>query len=924
MGQITSGIGLVSGINSGSIISQLIALDARPVTQLQNRITTNTSQKSAYSDLLTKLNALKTVGTTLTNANSFQAATVVSSDEKILTAIAANGAATGTYQLQVAQLVSSQQAVTDGFADPNQTKIGAGTLTISQGGGELSSQTTLATLNGGAGVGRGVFRITDRSGKTAAIDISSAITLDDVVRDINTSLDISVKASVGKNGIVVTDLTGQSNIPPAVGQPTPPNLIIQDLGNGHTAADLGIVGSVAANNLTGARINTIGRATALAQINDGRGVGTASAGDDFRIQAGDGSTFDINLATAKTIGQVLKAINTATAGKVVAAVGADGSGIRLTDTTGGGGSFGVAALNSSNAAADLGIAGNGIAGVINGGRLIASLNSTLVSSLNGGAGIPLGSVGIVDRTGATATVDLSGATSVQDILDTLNQSGIGIKASLNSSGNGLQLSDTSGGTGPLKFFEVGSTTAAALGLKGEYDNTVTAVSGSNLHRQFVTANSLLQNFNGGKGVAPGKFRITGSNGAQSEIDLSNGNYVTIGDVLKTINSRNLGVTAGINANGNGILLTDTGGGPSQLKVENTSGTPASDLNIVGTATNQTLDGAFEKTIAVDANDTLSSVQTKINGLGFGVTASILNDGSGATPYRLSLNARNTGRDGRFIFDAGATGLAAHNLIEAQNAAVFIGGQHAAQPLLVTSSSNQITNVIKGVTIDLNNASPNPVTLSISKDPTAISTQLKSFTDGFNAVITQINTLTTFDTKTNKPGLLLGESTVQSIQSNLYDLYNGVVKNAGRYKILGDVGVGITDKAQLTFDIAKFSSSFGTDPTAVQNLFTQTTSGLGTLISNAIGKLTDPVSGSIPIENKAIDSQNQSFQDRITQLNDQLAAKKTRLTKQFANMETILAGLQSQQAALGSLGTLSTVGSTSNRSSSGSSSTSTGA
>ena len=457
MGQITSGIGLVSGINTGSIITQLIALDAAPVKQLQNRITTNTSQKSAYADLQTKLNSLKTVGTTLTNANSFQAATATSSDDKVLTATAANGAAAGTYQLQVAQLVSSQQAVTDGFADPNQTKIGAGTLTISQGGGELSSQTTLATLNGGAGIGRGVFRITDRSGKTAAIDISSAITLDDVVRDINTSLDISVKATVGKNGLVLTDLTGQSNTPPAPGQPTPPNLIVQDLGNGHTAADLGIVGSVAANSLTGTSFNTIGRATALARINDGRGIRTASAGDDFRIQAGDGSTFDINLATAKTIGQVLDAINKVTAGKVVAAVRTDGSGIRLTDTTGGGGSFGVAALSGSNAASDLGIAGTGIAGTISGSPLIASLNSTLISSLNGGSGIPLGSIGLVDRSGATATGNLSGATSVQDLINTFNQSGVGIKASLNSSGNGIQLIDTTGGTGPLKVFDVAST-----------------------------------------------------------------------------------------------------------------------------------------------------------------------------------------------------------------------------------------------------------------------------------------------------------------------------------------------------------------------------------------------------------------------------------------------------------------------------------
>src|SRR5438094_318205 len=144
MGRITSGIGLVSGINSQSIIDQLISLESAPKTLLQARIDAATRQKDAYNDLRTKLDDLKSVGATLTNPLTFQAATTASSDEHVLTATAANGAAVGTFQFQVARLVSAQQAVTAGFADPNQTKVGAGTLTISQGGGELNSRTNLS------------------------------------------------------------------------------------------------------------------------------------------------------------------------------------------------------------------------------------------------------------------------------------------------------------------------------------------------------------------------------------------------------------------------------------------------------------------------------------------------------------------------------------------------------------------------------------------------------------------------------------------------------------------------------------------------------------------------------------------------------------------------------------------------------------
>ena len=497
MGQITSGIGLVSGINSGQIITQLLALEGRPVNQLQTRIASNNAQKSAFTGLKSQIDALKTVGTTLTNPTSFQAAATDSSDPTVLTASAASGAATGTYQLQVTQLVSSQQAISGGFADPNQTKVGAGTITIGLGGGELTSQTALSVLNGGTGVRRGVFRITDRSGKSQAIDISTAVTLDDVLKKINTALDITVRATAGKNGIVLTDQTGD----------TTHKLVVQDLGDGHAAEDLGIVGNVAANSITGTTVNTIGHATALSQLSDGRGVRTADSGDDFSVQAGDGTTFNVNLGAAKTVAQVLDSFNHASGGAVTATISDDGSGFTLTDNTNSG-TITVTALNHSNAAADLGIAGTGGGGTLVGKGLVASLDSTLISSLRGGTGIPLGRIGIVDRAGELTTLDLSHAVSVQDIVDQINNVGLKLTASVNNSSGGIQINDGTGGAGSLRIYDIGSTTAAALGIAGVFNSDT--VNGANLHRQYISSSTLLSDYNGGKGVTPGKFTITSS------------------------------------------------------------------------------------------------------------------------------------------------------------------------------------------------------------------------------------------------------------------------------------------------------------------------------------------------------------------------------------------------------------------------------
>ncbi|HSV13992.1 MAG TPA: flagellar cap protein FliD N-terminal domain-containing protein, partial [Tepidisphaeraceae bacterium] len=639
-GTITSGVGLISGINTSSIIDQLMALESKPKDLLQTQIDSTNQQKLAYTDLVARLTSLQITGQTLEKPSNFQAAKTTSSDENVLTATASNGAAIGSYSLQVARLTTTQQMVSDGFTDFNSTPIGAGTITIEQGGGEVSSQTTLAQLNGGAGVNRGQFRITDRSGASSVIDTSADVTVDDVLRKINTSLDVSVRATLQGDKIVLNDTSGKAAN----------DLIVQDLGSGTAAADLGIAGNVAGNALTGTDVNYVGRNTLLNQINDNRGIRRAASGNDFDVTVSDGSTISVNLATAKSIGDVIDAINTAGGSKLKADIVPGSNGLRLTDTSGGGGSLSIAQTNGSQAAQDLGLLANPTGSVINGGDIVAGIDTSLISSLRGGSGLSLGQVSFTDRAGHSRTVDFAGASGVQDILDRINNAGGGLQltASLKDSGNGIEITDTSGGSGNIVIADNGGgQTATQLGIAGTFNAATPAVLGANLQKQWITSNTLLSTLNGGKGISKSQFKITNSLGQVSTIDLSSANVTTVGDVLYRINNPPLnGVTASINANGDGILISDTSAGAGKLTIADLGGTAAADLNIKGAATGTTIDGSYEKTITISANDTLATVQTAINNLNFGVTASVINDGSGTAPYRLSLTAKNSGRSGR--------------------------------------------------------------------------------------------------------------------------------------------------------------------------------------------------------------------------------------------------------------------------------------
>ena len=802
--------------------------------------------------------------------------------------------------------MTTQQSISAGFADFDTTTVGAGTITIERGGGELVNQTLLSQLNGGAGARRGMFRITDRSGATAIIDTTAAVTLDDVVKKINTSLDVSVKATIDGDRLVLTDLTGK----------TASNLVVADLADGKAAADLGIVADESSTTIAGTDINFLGSQTLLDQVNDGRGVRRAASGADFRITARDGTTIDVALGATRTVGEVIDAINAVGGTKVKADVAPGENGIRLTSTSGGTGTFSVTALNDSAAAADLGIGTSTNSSVINGDPVLAGLNTVLVSSLRGGSGLTLGKLSITDRAGASATIDLGSAKTVQEILDRIsNNAAIDVTASLKPSGNGIQITDDTGEVGSLVISDVTSGTATTLGIAGTFGTTVTAVQGANLQRQWASANTLLKDYNGGKGVTPGRFKIKNSDGLTVTIDLSAPGTIKLGQVIDKINAAGIGVTASINANGDGLLLTDTAGGAAKLTVEEVDATTAADLNIKGVAAATTIDGSFEKTITVAATDTLAEVQKKITDLGFGVSASIINDGTGLAPYRLSMTAKNTGRDGRVVIDAGATSLGTRNLVEAQNAAVFLGSEGAEQPLLITAGQNQVAGVIQGVTIELHGVSDNPVTLGVTRTPDKLVEDLTKFTDSFNELADKLKELTKFDVDTKERGLLLGESSVQTVETLSYSTFTSAVTSAGRFRVLRDVGIRLVDGGKIEFDESKFREAYAADPDSVQKLFSasdtttdvngkQTVNGIGIgwLMETSFSRLIDPVDGVLTREGKTLDQTTHDFQDRIDALDKRLEQKRARLERQFAQMESVLANLQSQQSALGALQT----------------------
>ncbi len=910
MGQITSGVGLVSGIPIADLVDQLIAIEARPKQLVEQRIAVLQSQQVAFAGINANLLNLKLSAGAFASNNTFNTTSSASSDESVLTVTSSSSATPGTYSFVVDRLVTTQQMISTGRADQNVTAVGAGTLTFEFGDARLDTDTDLTILNGGAGVTRGKIRITDRSGASAVIDLSRIQTVNDVISEINNASGISVTASVSGDSFVIDDNSGS----------TTTSLSVSDVAGSGTTATLGLDAAAVGDTLTGSQVGRITSSTSLSLLNDGQGVDISqTVPNHFQITRRDSTTHTIDLTGVTTVGELLTAIDTQTGSVVTAAIDAAGTGIELTDTGADlGTTFEITALNSSNAAADLGILGtdgNGD-GVIESGRLLATLNSKLVKNVNGGSGATLGTIRITDRAATATDIDLSSAGSVGEVISRINSSGASVVASLNQAGNGLLITDQTGSTAnDLIIADVSGTAAADLSLAGSY--TADEADSGNLQFRYINGNTLLASLNGGLGVSSGQFTITDSSGSQATVDLSQGNETTVQDVIDEINSRGLQINARVNDNGDGILIEDTGPGTVTLTVAEDGSTTARDLGLLGeaAAAGQDLDGSFEKTVTIDADDTLQDVVTKIGDAGLDVSATIINDGSAAAPFRLSLSATRSGKAGAFVFDDGAIDFGVTTLSQGKDAVIFFGSDDPATGIAIRSSTNTLNSVVPGATIDLNGTSATAEQVTISRDDSAITSAVQAFVENFNGVIDQLDSLDSFDAETETRGLLLGDSTISVVRGALFRMANGVNSDlTGQFTTLSQVGIRVGSGARLEFNETTFLAALEDDRDAVEQVFTfketETDSDTGDVtiteagilprFDELIDTLTDVDTGTLTLRIEAITVQVELGNDRVEQLDIGLAAKRARLEAQFLAMELAIAQLQTQSTALASL------------------------
>jgi flagellar hook-associated protein 2 len=272
----------------------------------------------------------------------------------------------------------------------------------------------------------------------------------------------------------------------------------------------------------------------------------------------------------------------------------------------------------------------------------------------------------------------------------------------------------------------------------------------------------------------------------------------------------------------------------------------------------------EITIASGQNS-LTGIRDAINAANAGVSAGIVNDGSGyrltiaskdtgvANAMRISVaddDATNTDTSGlsRLAFDArtlsGVTNLT--ETVAAKNSRIVLDG------ITVSKSSNTVSDAIEGLTLTLTKENiGTPTTLTVAKDTAGIQSAVQLFVKAYNDLNTTATTLTKYDSVNKKASTLTGESTVRTLQAQLRNVFSAPLASAGGgLSSLSEIGISTQTDGSLKFDAAKLTTVMN-DPTKdVSTLFA------------AVAKPTDSL---IAFSTSTTSTRNGSYAVKITQI-----------------------------------------------------------
>ena len=565
------------------------------------------------------------------------------------------------------------------------------------------------------------------------------------------------------------------------------------------------------------------------------------------------------------------------------------------------------AINAAVSAGTL----TGIYASVNGGGL-------LLSTTNPIRGLTASSTSALSSS-ATVSTGLSTTYTVSDFQDMINLLDAGVQASLvQTQDNRYALSIVSKESGAGKTITVSgvntATTVAqqdSISLSGTYaaGNTISVTMNSVALAYTVTAADVVDGGNTGD-----DYTRIATNLAAAYNASTNGAHTP---VTATASGRTIGFkadTAGVAFTAT-VAATGSGVATREAVIANLSATDLTAVSFggaTGTVTNDTYTANYDGSTwtVTAAGGTVATLVGTTFQTGAGNTATLTFTGAPKAGDRVSFSV-----SGVNTFSAAT--VSEHNTTRLQSgrdAFISVNG------LSVKRSSNLITDVIPGVTINLNT----PVTPATGEISTLTEADTKysalaattlnvavaaedSSNEVFRTFVTAFNELVDFYKEQTKAaadpakrGTLANDPNMRSFMERLKSLYsNGIRLSDGTTLTFGSIGIVLQVDGRLEVDEGDFALAISNGLQSKLN--NGVIIGYESATVNFTRYMTDSLKkdGIVSSRITNIEDEQDRLQDKIDELNQKLSLVETRYYKQYAALDALLFRLQAVNGALNS-------------------------
>ncbi len=292
-----------------------------------------------------------------------------------------------------------------------------------------------------------------------------------------------------------------------------------------------------------------------------------------------------------------------------------------------------------------------------------------------------------------------------------------------------------------------------------------------------------------------------------------------------------------------------------------------------------------KDIEVVADDTLSTIASKINSAGAGVSAGIISISD--TEHRLILESTTTGEEGITLTDGGDV-LKTLGMLDAsdQKKNTIRAGANASLKIdgySISSTSNTLENVIEGVTLTIKDTnSGSPVTLSITENASAISGKVSAMASSINSILSYIKTQNTYSSdKSSNP--LMGDINLDTVRNSITNAVFAEVEDNTVYKTASSIGFTFSSDGTLSLNTTTFSSALSSNKAEVLNVLTE----LGNNLKTSMNIYVNPFTGTLSQIEKSINETISGIDKRIDELNERYNREIENLEKKYAALELLI-------------------------------------